>query len=116
MYPILTMYPILSRRSNHDTFYQEEPDDMRILFKDTSRTTAQLCVAKIDSGEYDAASKKLLLYGSFRGRPALFIVPEKDTQDLESLFNKGTLDLVLFVHYYTQIKETANSYTIDFYR
>ena len=61
---------------------------MHIIFRSPTNHK-DLCVAKINSAETDSAANQLILYGSFKGRPALFRIPNPGLM-AETLYNYGS--------------------------
>lgn len=86
---------------------------MRIIFNSPSNPK-NLCVAKIDSVEADNATNQLMLYGSFKGRPALFRITTP-ARMMEVLYHIGKLTLCN--EYTAKITtDTATQLVIDFYK
>lgn len=85
---------------------------MHIIFRSPTNHK-DLCVAKINSAETDSAANQLTLYGSFKGRPALFRIPNPGLM-AENLYNTGRTNRCL--DYTAKITtETNKQITIDFY-
>lgn len=90
---------------------------MHITFRSPTNLR-NLCVAKIDSAETNDSAKLLMLYGSFKGRPALFRIPIhlSNVIDMADLLCDSS-GLFLYNEYTAKITtETNEQITIDFYK
>lgn len=86
---------------------------MHIIFRSPT-DSKNLCVAKIDSAEMDSAANQLILYGSFKGRPALFRIPNPGLM-AGNLYNYGRSNRCL--DYTAEFTDgPAGQITIDFYK